>query len=171
VKRILLWIFILAMYGQFLFTSYTDGRWRTFYMWLALVPFALLCWGISILLSGRETRDIYKHMTEEEREELGRVSASYGGIMGLLLAGPLAAACGVLYFFFGVRSLLPYLLLFCVLMVVAAPFMWRQHRKTREFIYATEYARQRGFGTKPANQVAHATSEPAPSADSSSRAG
>ena len=108
-KCIVMWGFILTMYANSLVSSYTAGRQRMFYFLLAEIPFFFLCWCLSILLSGKDIRDISKNLTDAEREESRRLAASYGGRMGLFVGGPFAIVFGFLHTFLGSRTYLPYI--------------------------------------------------------------
>ena len=155
-----MWGFILAMYAHSLVTSYTGGRDRTFYLLLATIPFVFLCWALSILLSGKDIRDRYKNLTDSEREESRQLAESYGARMGLFIAGPFAIVCSVFYAFLGIRTFLPYVLLFCLLIIVAAPFMVLHRQKMRTFMYSTEYAKQHGHDKEARQGTGPTRNEP-----------
>jgi len=97
IGTVLQWVFILGVYVYALVSSYNTGRQRMFYLLLAQIPFFFICWGLSILLSGRTVRDISKHLTQEERAESTRLARSYGGKMGIFVAAPFALLCAWLH--------------------------------------------------------------------------
>ena len=161
VKYIAMWGFILVIYATSLVSSYTAGRQRMFYVLLAQIPFVFLCWGLSILLAGKDMRDISRNLTESEREESRRLAESYGTRTGLFIAGPFAIVFGFLHVFLGIRTYLPYLLLFCLLMIVALPFMVLHRRKMKVFMYSTDYAKQQRCDRESANHASDGTRQPA----------
>lgn len=156
------WCFILGLYMFFLVSSYRTGQQRTFYLLLAQVPFVMLCWGLSLLLSGSTVREISKHLTQEERAESTRLVQSYGGKMGLFVAGPFAILCIWLRMSWGITSILPYVGIFCIVLALAAPFMYSHWKKMRAFMLSTEYAREQGYNKKSANQNLERTRNTAP---------
>jgi hypothetical protein len=141
-RTMLRWLFILGVYAFSLVSTYTAGQKHMFYLLLAQIPFVFLCWGLSRLISGGTIRDIAKHLTDEERAESTRLAQSYGGRMGLFVAGPFAVLCTWLHMSWGIKSILPYVGLFCVVMALAAPFMFRNWKKMRAFMLSTDYARK-----------------------------
>ncbi len=139
------WLFIIANYLFAVIYSYTAGRQRMFYLLLAQIPLLFLGWGLSRLLAGGVMRDIAKHLTDQEREESTRLAEEYGGKMGMFAAGPFAILCAMLYTLWGVTSVLPYAILFCIVMVLASPLMIKHRKKMRIFMHSTEYAKQQGY--------------------------
>jgi len=161
-RTVLRWVFILGVYVFSLVSTYTTRQERMFYLLLAQIPFIFLCWGLSRLLPGGTIRDIAKHLTDEERAESTRLAQSYGGTMGLFVAGPFAVLCTSLYMFWGIKSILPYVGLFCIVMALAAPFMFSNWKKMRAFMFSTEYARNQGYNKESANQNLERTRNTAP---------
>jgi apolipoprotein N-acyltransferase len=139
------------MYVFILVSSYKTGEQRRFYFLLAQITLFFLGWGISLLLSGKTLRDIAKHLTEEERAESTRLARSYGGKMGLFVVGLFTILFTWLRTMFDVRGILPYAGLFCIVMVLAAPFIFRHRKKMKDFMFSTEYAREQGYNKEPAN--------------------
>ncbi|MBC8206123.1 MAG: hypothetical protein ISR84_00315 [Kiritimatiellales bacterium] len=141
IKHIILWIFALIMYVRALIFSYTEDRQLMFCFLLAQIPLFLICWGLNTLLSGKDIRDISKNLTPLEREESIRLAASYGSKIGIFLAAPCAIISGCLYAF-GIRTILPYALLFCLFMIILTPVIILQRRKMKAFMYSTDYAKK-----------------------------
>ena len=157
-KRMAVWVFICGMYTHSLFTSYVAGRQRDFYLLLGLIPFVFLCWGLNILMTGKDLWRISQNLTGAEREERTRLAESYGKRMGMLIGGPLVFIYGFVYMVLGLRTILPYAVLFCFFAIIAAPFIVRQRRKMKSFMYSTEYALEQGYNKESANST-EATSQ------------
>ena len=147
---VLQWVFILGVYTYTIMSVYTSGQMRFLYLLLAFIPLLLLGWGLSLLLSGRIVREISKHLTDEERAESARLARSYGDKIGVYVAIP-ALLCGWLFAFWGVRSALPYVGIFCLFMLLASPFMFRHWKQMRTFMLSTEYAKRQGYNKESAN--------------------
>ena len=113
---------------------------------IGLIPFFFICWGLSILWAGKDLRDISRHLTETEREQSIRLAQLYGGKVGLFIAVPFATVCGFFYAFLVIRTILPYVLLFCFFMTIGAPFVILHRKKTKAFMFSTDYAKQHGYG-------------------------
>lgn len=158
------WTFPLVMYAMTLISSCIRGEQLMFYLLLALIPFIFACWVVNSLLSGKDLRDISKHLTLGEKKELTRQARSYGSKIGIFLVAPLAVACGCLYAF-GLRATRPYIALLCLFMIILVALLFRQSEKKRVFMYSTDY------GVKLTNRrihsVANPLSDPVKSASSS----
>lgn len=148
-KYIVMWVFGVAMYARSLISSYTAGQRSMFYFLLAGIPFFFLCWGLNVLLFGKDIRDISKNLTAAEREGLTQLATLRGVRIGVLVA-PFILACGFLYAFLGLRAILPGLILFGLLMVIAVPNMILHHKKMKAFMYSTEYAKKQEYEKRSA---------------------
>ena len=142
---VLQWVVILGIYLYTLVSTYNSGQQRSFYLLLAVIPLFFICWVLSLLLTGKPFRDISKNLTDEERAESNRLASSYGSRVGLFVAAPFGIMSGCLYSFFNVRSFLIYVVLFCFVMLLASPFMYRHWKSMRSFMLSTAYAKKHGY--------------------------
>ena len=109
---------------------------------LALIPLFFLGWGLSLLLMGRKRREIAKNLTDEERRSLTEMSRSYGWMIGLYFAPPLAFISALVYFAFH-ESLLAGGISLLAGFIVESPILYRLARPMRDFYFQTEYAKNR----------------------------
>lgn len=147
IATIMQWFVILGIYAFVLTSSYRTGQQHTFHLLLMSILLVPLCWGLSILLTGKDAREISKHLTPEEREKSIQMERSYGGKMGLFFAGPFAGLCALLRTW-GIQSALPYIGLFCIMAILISPFAVHHWKEMRAFMLSTEYARKRNCCTK-----------------------
>jgi hypothetical protein len=146
---------VLLILGFLLYearSAYNSGEQLFFYMYLALIPLFFVCWGLSFLVSGGTVREIAKHLTDEERAESARLALSYGCKLGLFVAVPLGVMCVWCYLFLDIRSPLAYVAVFCIVMLLASPFMFRHWKKMRAFMLSTKYAKTQGYDKELPNK-------------------
>jgi len=151
-KIILQWSFRIGFYLFCLVTAYIDGRKHMFYLLLLPIPLLFLGWGLFRLLSDGTISNITKNFTDEERAESSRLAQSYIGKMGIFVLAPFAIICTLFYMLYGVTSIIPYIILFCIVMVFAAPFMFKQWKTMRAFTLSTEYAKKQGYNKITSNK-------------------
>ena len=150
-QNIVRWGFLLAVYIYSLVSSYANGRQRMFYLLLAEIPLLFLCWGLNRLLSGTTIREIQKHLTAEERAESNRLVEAYAGRLAIFAGFPFAILGTELYMRWGVTRILPYVVLFCIFMGLASPFMFKHRKAMRKFMLSTEYSKRQGYDVKAAD--------------------
>jgi hypothetical protein len=119
-----------------------------FYLLLAVIPLLFLCWGLNRLQSGATIREIQKHLTAEERAESNRLVEAYAGRSAIFVGFPFAILGTELYMRWGVTRILPYVVLFCIFMELASPFMFKHRMAMRKFMLSTEYAKGKGYDVK-----------------------
>ncbi len=139
-----IWICILVpiVLSVMLFLS-GETQWAIFSS--ALIPLFFICWGLSILLSGRRLREVEKHMTEEERKHLNELAKTYGKKVALFFAIPLAAAYFILSDIVGVKNYVYYILVFAVFFLIWLFFGFRHRGEMTRFALSTRYAKEKGW--------------------------
>jgi len=130
--------------------SWQIGNRGTAILAIATIPFLFLCWGLSHLLAGRERRDIYRHMSGDERDELSRMSAFFGLKVGVFCVLPITAASMATYQMFG-QSWIAGAIAFTISLVMLMPIAYRMAKPIHQFFFETEYGKAH-FGSSRASQ-------------------
>ena len=126
-------------------------------IFIGFIPFAFTCWGLSHLLTGSRGREICANLSDEEREQLNDMARAYGRRIGFRLLPLIAIGMAVLFapMFFdpnrpsddliqNQRQALRVMLGVVVVgTLINLPAGIRQHKRTKEFLLQTEYARRK----------------------------
>ena len=145
-----IWICILVpiLLSLMLFLS-GETQWAIFS--LALIPLFFICWGLSILLSGRRLREVEKHMTEEERQQFNQLAKTYGKKVALFFAIPVAATYFILSDIIGVKNyrnregqaiVIKYFFLLRVLQPILAPRIIRTSMTANNILFLNQQEKQ-----------------------------
>jgi hypothetical protein len=108
-------------------------------MSVGTIPLIFFCWGLSHLLAGPQRREIARHLTDDERAELNRMSMSFGANLGAFGATPLAMLSVVSFYVFD-QSPIAFAVPFVVGLMIIMPIAYRQEKPIRDFFFETEYA-------------------------------
>ena len=108
---------------------------------IAVIPVIFICWGLSSFLAGPERREIARHMTNDERNQLSRMGGYFGLKVGLFFAAPIASAAVLAYYASG-PTLVAFGIVFVVGLIVGLPILHHQSKPIRAFLYHTEYAKR-----------------------------
>src|SRR5262245_1574890 len=100
VKVVLLVISLGAIFST---TFYLLGDYVWAWIGLGFIPFAFGCWGLSWLLQSSHTRDLFRNLTDLEREQLNEMSRALGWTLSLrmlvvLVPVTVIASSGIVHF-------------------------------------------------------------------------
>ena len=110
-------------------------------MSVGMIPFIFACWGLSHLLAGSQRREIVRHLTDIERAELNRMSASFGAKC-VAPCYAFSAMLSVLSFYVFDQSLTALGVGYVVGLMITMLIVNRQSKPIRDFLFETEYAKR-----------------------------
>jgi L-asparagine transporter-like permease len=149
-------LIIIALYGVAFLGAYVSGSKILLYVMLAQIPLFFLGWGLSCLLRGRELRDVVRHLTLEEKEQLDEMSRNYGKVQGhfigyvvvpfTLLVLISVALIGAK--FSPIYVALAALYLVSIVIIVKRRGARAERKKIRQFLFSTKYAHEVGSHRK-----------------------
>ena len=136
-----LWVFVATWLVAAI--HWLLGHHETALEWLALTPLFLMVWGLSALLAGPERRDIARHMTERERQQLNAMVRQFGKGWGIPVALPFLVL--FLAFVLSGGNETAHMATLVAALILALPIgVWRTRswrRSWSQFLYETDYAR------------------------------
>jgi hypothetical protein len=152
------WAIVILVYSAMILSAYATGYRALLYISLSFIPLFFLAWGVSLLLTGKRNREIYRHLTAEEKERFVQMSMNYGktvGRKGIYIVIPFCIIVLASYVVIGPNYWLVYVALFLLLMlatlIVTTPQRNKQRKEAERFFLSTEYARRKGWSVKQSN--------------------
>lgn len=127
------------------------GETKWGFLALGLLPFFFIMLGLSNLLGKRLTpprlREIYNHMTEDERRRFEIMAKTHGKKYGIFFGVFGGGIYPVLHSILGVTNYVYYIIPFAFLLLIAIALGLRGRKAFIRFALTTEYAKEKGWDT------------------------